>query len=60
MVSIDLTEKEAKYLASLLRHDTTRNQAIMKKNSNLQGFFSENNQLNGNICRKITNGLKKL
>ncbi|MDT2401792.1 hypothetical protein P7D43_05350 [Enterococcus avium] len=59
MISIDLTEKEAKYLSSLLKNKTVQNQAIMKKNHELQGFFSEHNELNGNISRKITNGLKK-
>lgn len=59
MISIDITEKEARYLSSLLRNETVQNQALMKKNHELQGFFSEHNQLNGNISRKITNGLKK-
>ncbi|KAF1291070.1 hypothetical protein [Candidatus Enterococcus leclercqii] len=56
---IDLTEKEAKYLSTLLKNETTRNQAIMKKNPALKGFFAENNSLNKVIGTKLTKSLKR-
>ncbi|MGG5319196.1 hypothetical protein [Enterococcus sp. AZ072] len=59
MITINLTEKEANYLVALLKNDTAKSQSVMKKEPALKGFFSENNSLNGTICRKITNSRKK-
>ncbi|EFT47189.1 hypothetical protein [Enterococcus faecalis] len=59
MKTVNLTDKEASYLYNLLRNDTNRNQAIMKKNPTLKGFFCENNSLNGSIQRKISLSSKK-
>lgn len=58
MIKINLTEKEAKYLSSLLKNETRKAQANMRKNPALKDFFSENNSLNGSIGRKITSSLK--
>lgn len=57
-IAINLTEKEAKYLISLLKNETRQSQAVMRKNQELKGFFTENNLLNGTIGRKITNSFK--
>ncbi|MBP2098873.1 hypothetical protein [Enterococcus rivorum] len=54
-----LTDAEANYLSGLLKNETVKNQAIMRKNNDLKGFFEENNKMNGSIGRKITNSLKK-
>lgn len=60
MKTVNLTDNEASYLYNLLRNDTSRNQAIMKKNPILKGFFCENNSLNGSIQRKISLRSKKI
>ena len=59
MITIDVTKEEANYLRSLLRMETVKTQALERKNEELAGFFKDNRKMNGNLCRKITSGLKK-